>query len=941
MKASQFTEKEFTMATRKSQKPVEVGSIRHDHATRKNIPTEELRDFVAEDEAHPKTMLYPRNPDLDPQLVWKGKDEQDAADLEVPVVPIYIQEKIHPHAIIEDIRRQAKQTAQGKGQATLDLFADFNGINFEQQVEFYQHNQKWQNRMILGDSLFVMTSLAEKEGLKGQVQMIYLDPPYGIKFGSNWQVSTRKRDVKDGKAEDLTRQPEQVKAFRDTWKLGIHSYLSYLRDRLTVAKDLLTDSGSLFVQIGDENVHLVRCLLDEVFGIENFVSLISFATTSGFQSNLIPRSGDYIIWYAKNNTITKYRSLFQELDNRSEDGGYRWFKLPNGENRGMTISEQKGKTEIPNGTRFYRPDNMNSQGPSSNDQRFDFKGKSYWPAPNCHWKANHPDGMTRLAYADRLHAAPNSLRYIRYADDFSWRLYNNNWIDTLTGQFTDEKVYVVQTNTKVIERCLLMTTDPGDLVLDPTCGSGTTAYVAEQWGRRWITCDTSRVALALVRTRLMAAKYPYYLLADSPDGVKKGSEMTGKVPDNAKTTGDIKRGFVYKCVPHITLKSIANNVDIDVIHANWQAQLEPLRAKLNELLHQQWQEWEIPHHPNADWSQATKDALVQWWELHQHRQQEIDAAIARNADTETLFDQPYEDNKKIRVTGPFTVESLSPHRVLSTDVDRPQSEQAAQEEVTTGDFTTIILENLRKAGVQNTIKNERIQFESLESYSGHWIQAVGHYTEQDGVARRAAVFVGPQYNAVGPEHIKEAAKEAVQGVGFDLLLICGLAFDPHVSEEAKRYGKLLVLPTRINPDLAMGGDLLKKTGSGNLFMIFGEPDLDIRKTKDGKIIVELKGLDIYDPTTGQIRSNSTKEIACWFIDTNYNEESFFVRHAYFTGGDEPYEKLQRALKVEIDEAAWSQLYATISRPFDAPETGKIAVKVINHYGDEVLKVFTI
>ena len=859
----------------------------HKKDRRKNIPTEELRDFVAEDEAKPKTILYPRDTSLDPQLVWKGKDEQDSDDLEVPAVPIYIQEKIHPKYIIEDLRAQAKKE---KPEPQMQLFADFNGIQFEDLIEFYQHEQNWSNRLILGDSLLVMTSLAEKEGLKGKVQMIYIDPPYGIKFGSNWQVSTRKRDVKDGKAEDATRQPEQIKAFRDTWKLGIHSYLAYLRDRLVVARDLLTETGSVFVQMGDENVHLVRCLMDEVFGSENFISLIAFATTSGFESKELARSCNYLIWYCKNKDVgPKYRKLFYSVEKEPNSTTYKWIQFIDGNFRGLNTKELSGIEPIPEEGKLYSPDSLISSGASSQDQTFEYTGKKYSPGTNSHWKATFPDGMHRLAYANRLHVAANSIRYVRFADDFPWAAFNNVWTDTMTGQYTEDKIFVVQTATKVIERCLLMCTDPGDLVLDPTCGSGTTAYVAEQRGRRWITIDTSRVALALARTRLMSAKFPYYLLADSPDGIRKEAELTGRMPPEYKTESDIKKGFVYKRVQHITLKSIANNQDI-------------------------------------------KEGMTR---------QEIDAAIARYAETETLYNQPYEDNKRIRVTGPFTVESLSPHRVMSVDEERPAAEREAQKEAGVGQFQTMILDNLKKAGVQNTIKNERLKFDRLDPYAGEWLHAAGEYTEKDGTTRRVAVCIGPEYGTVGTELVKEAAKEAVKGVGFDLLIICGFAFDPHVSEEAKRYGKLTVLVTRMNPDLSMGDELLKTTGAGNLFMVFGEPDVDIRKQKDGKVIMAIKGIDVYDPTTGQIRSSSTDDIACWFIDTDYNEESFFVRHAYFTGADEPYEKLKRALKAEIDEAAWSLLYSTVSRPFELPKTGKIAIKVINHYGDEVLKVYEV
>ncbi len=454
---------------------------------------------------------------------------------------------------------------------------------------------------------------------------------------------------------------------------------------------------------------------------------------------------------------------------------------------------------------------------------------------------------------------------------------------------------------------MLACTDPGDLVLDPTCGSGTTAYVAEQWGRRWITCDTSRVALALARTRLMAAKFPYYLLADSPEGIRKEMEAVGRVPSRGESADavsgdtaynpqpDIKRGFVYKRVPHVTLKSIANNPDI-------------------------------------------KEGMTR---------AQIDAAIALHAETELLYDQPYEDNKRIRVTGPFTVESLSPHRTLECGDASPlsvppgESTDVSRDTRDASNFVAMILENLRAAGVQSTLKKERLKFDRLEPFAGVWLHAAGEYTE-NGKSRRVTVCIGPEHGTVGPDLVKEAAKEAVLGVGFDLLILCGFAFDPHVSEETKRYGKLTVLAARMNPDLSMGDKLLKKTGAANLFMVFGEPDVEVKKQRDGKLVVQIKGVDVYDPTTGQIRSHSTDDIACWFIDTDYNGESFFVRHAYFTGAGEPYDKLKRALRAEIDEAAWSSLYSTESLPFDPPKNkGKIAIKVINHYGDEVMKVYQI
>jgi adenine-specific DNA-methyltransferase len=641
--------------------------------------------------------------------------------------------------------------------------------------------------------------------------------------------------------------------------------------------------------------------MDEVFGSENFVAHITFAKTSGSTREYLGGTCDYVLFYAKQREQLKYRQPYLRKTVESEIGGpYSWLEFKDGTRRRMIAEERSNPGLIDPEARVYRLDNLQSQSIGREKGEgaacwFPVKldGKEWRPGQQSRWKTNEA-GMAKLNIANRLQATATGLYYVRYIDDFPAMPLGDNWADTVVAGFVSEKKYVVETSTKVVERCLLMTTDPGDLVLDPTCGSGTTAYVAEQWGRRWITCDTSRVALALARSRLMTAKYPYYLLVDSPEGVKKESEISGKTAPPHETANDIKKGFVYRRVPHVTLKSIANNPDI-------------------------------------------KEGMTR---------QQIDAAIARHADTETLYDQPYEDNKRVRVCGPFSVESLSPHRTISAEEKKHLSEVGTKHGFTMrmigpDHFGHMILENLRKAGVQNTRKGERLRFDSIDVYAGEWIHGVGTYAEADGTPRRAAICIGPEHGTVGATLVKEAAKEAVKGVGFDVLIVCGFAFDPSVSEEAKRYGKLVVLPTRMNPDLAMGDELLKKTGAGNLFMVFGEPDVVIAEQRDGKIVVEIKGLDVYDPTTGAIRSSSTDDIACWFIDTDYNGESFFVRHAYFTGADEPYEKLKRALRADIDEAAWSSLYSTVSRPFDKPESGKIAVKVINHYGDEVLKVFPV
>ncbi|MDO8871491.1 MAG: site-specific DNA-methyltransferase [Methanoregula sp.] len=916
-----------------------VDTIRHADK-RTNIPTEELRDFVDDDERAPQIMRYPRDTSLDPQLVWKGKDEQDAQDLEVPVLPIYIQEKIHPQVIIEDFLRHAKPggVSEAPEDYQADLFADFNGLpeDFDQRVDFYHHEQNWANRLVLGDSLQVMTSLAEKEGLKGKVQMIYLDPPYGIKFNSNWQVSTRKREVKDGKADDTTRQPEQIRAFRDTWELGIHSYLAYLRDRFRVSQELLTESGCIFVQINSENSHLVRNLLDEIFGSENFVADIIFRKKSlPLGAKYLETMHDQILFYAKDINNLKFHHLFEENDvsQISDHGPYALF--PNGKSERIKETDFQSP-EHPDGTKYYCLFALLA--PSFSEQTnfpYELNGTIFPPPNNGSWVVTK-EKLNRLKYANRFEREGKNLRYRLTYEDFPYRKRTALWKD---AQVSYQKTYVVQTAPSVIARCLLMTTDPGDIVLDPTCGSGTSAYVAEQWGRRWITIDTSRVALALTRTRLMSARFPYYFLADSPEGLAKEAEITKQRPPLYPTKYDIKKGFVYKRVPHITLKSIANNEDIDAIYEKYQAKLEPLRASINNTAKKQWQEWEIPR--EAQENEKLSGLLSQWWTLRQQNQNEIDASIMHRADMEMLYDKPYDDPKRIRVTGPFTVESLSPHRILPADenMDGTVSEKEAHDRQ---DFTTIILDNLRKSGVDNRVKNERIKFASLDPFAGKWIHAKGTYTDAEGITKSVGISIGPEHGTVGPLQVKEAAKEAVQGLGFDLLIVCGFAFDPHISDEMKRYGKLTVLPARMNNDLSMD-ELLKKTGTGNLFVVFGEPDIAIKKQPGKKIVVEIKGVDVYDPTTGAIRSNSTDDIACWFIDTDYNGESFFVRHAYFTGDKtkDPYEKLKRALKAEIDEAAWESLYRYESLPFAMPETGKIAVKVINHYGDEVMKVYPV
>ena len=1069
---------------RKASKTKQVATLTHGGARRRNVPTAEAQPLMSDADKAPVRVAYERrNRDLDPQLVWRGKDERDESDLIVQAPPLYIQEKVHPKVLIDDLLREAKRRRDEAAEAAPDLFADFNGLpDGAARTEYYRHDANWSNRMILGDALQVMASLAEREGLRGKVQCIYIDPPYGIRFNSNFQWSTTSRDVKDGKAEHITREPEQVKAFRDTWRDGIHSYLSYLRDRLTAARDLLTESGSVFVQIGDENVHRVRVLMDEVFGEGNLVSQISFRTTTGLGDQYLDSSCNFLIWYAKDRNRVKYRELFKEKG-ILEDVGARYRRIETNpvDRRPMTAAERSLSQPFSFGTRIYRHDNLTSQSGSEKSAfTVEFQSLQFKPGRG-YWKTNR-EGIQRLKRSNRL-AAPTSrsIQYVRFLDDFPVSKFSNVWTDTQTGAFTDDKIYVVQTNAKIIERCLLMTTDPGDLVLDPTSGSGTTATVAEQWGRRWIAIDTSRVALALARARVMGARYPWYLLADSPEGRKKEAELAGRAPAETPTGGDVRQGFVYERVPHITLKSIANNAEIDTIWETWQATLEPLRERLNAALGEAWEEWRVPREAGDGWPEGVAAAHAAWWEARIARQREIDASIAARADTEYLYDKPHADNARVRVAGPFTVESLSPHRMLAVDENDEVFRDLADRKLGYGeapDFAAMILENLKTAGVQQAHREDRVAFASLVPWPGKYVCAEGRYVEGGGgtgIERRAGVFIGPEFGTVARPDLVAAAREAAEA-GFDVLVACAFSYEAHATEFEK-LGRIPVLKARMNADLHMAGDL-KNTGKGNLFVVFGEPDIDVAGEEwivdsSGKRVapydilavvsgtdglteinrldrdrlhadaaiscrreiwdyladaagggfdtgqhrgragkahdrgistvawhgarlaggarnlrdlvreiaadrsggfrelverlrgdqqdassthafsihaplttihytqVAIRGVDVFHPNTGEVRSDGPDGIACWFVDTDYDEESFFVRHAYFLGANDPYKALKTTLKAEIDPEAWAALNSDISRPFPRPASGRVAVKVINHLGDEAMKVFRV
>ncbi len=911
-----------------------VETLTHEDAARKNIPTAEYQSVMREEDKTPVRVAYERrNRELDPQLVWRGKDVQDWSDLVVQAPPLYIQEKVHPKVLIDDLLRQTEASREaGAPRTQIDLFADFNGLpDTDAKTEFYQHDAHWANRMILGDSSQVMASLAEREGLRGKVQCIYLDPPYGIKFNSNFQWSTTSRDVKDGNADHITREPEQVKAFRDTWRDGIHSYLTYLRDRLTVARDLLTESGSIFVQIGDENVHRVRAVMDEVFGDENIVSEITVAKTSSATSEQLPGVSDFILFYAKNKQALKYR---QPLRTKSIDGdggsAYVFLEDEYGVRRRRTSDET-----VSDSVRSYRLSDLRSSRPPGSFP-VTVNGKTYTPQRG-YWKTGE-SGFVRLDKANRVVGSASTLNYVRYIGDYPAFPLNNIWTD-LSSSVGADKVYVVQTSQKIVERCLLMTTDPGDLVLDPTCGSGTTAYVAEQWGRRWITIDTSRVALALARARIMGARYAYYLLADSPEGQQKEAAVTRALPSSHATRGDIRQGFVYERVPHITLKSIANNAEIDVIWERFQPTLEALREQLNTATKQSWQEWEIPRAADDKWNDKTKKSHAEWWQQRIARQREIDASIAARAEYESLYDKPYEDKKKVRVAGPFTVESLSPHRMLGVNENDELIDPLKHLKAEAQDFAQMILANLKTAGVQQAHKADKLNFTALTPWPGYYLCAEGRYVEGEaGQEKRAAIFIGPEFGIVSRPDLVSAAKEAGES-GFDVLISCAFNYDAH-STEFSKLGRIPVLKARMNADLHMADDL-KNTGKGNLFVIFGEPDIEILPAENNQIQVKVNGVDVFHPNTGEIISDNADGIACWFVDSDYNEESFFVRQAYFLGANDPYKSLKTTLKAEINEDAWATLNSDVSRPFDKPKDGRIAVKVINHLGDEVMKVFRV
>ncbi|PIS27846.1 MAG: site-specific DNA-methyltransferase, partial [Candidatus Marinimicrobia bacterium CG08_land_8_20_14_0_20_45_22] len=745
--------------------------------------------------------------------------------------------------------------------------------------EYYQHQDGWTNRLIQGDSLLVMASLLEREGMAGQVQTIYMDPPYGIKYGSNWQIKLNNRDVKDGSDDSLAGEPEVIKAFRDTWELGIHSYLSYLRDRLLIARELLTESGSCFVQISDENVHLVRSIMDEVFGSENFLSQIVFKTTAGKGSSHLDRIYDCILMYSRNADRMKYRPLFEERNEDEDFTRYSYIQFENGEFRRLSSDELDGVVQSPRGKRF-RITALNSQGQTSGEtsQPFTWNGTIYTPPQGRHWSIMH-DGLRRLGESKRLILEGKNLCYIRYLDDFPVSEIKNIWMDAGGGALVHEKQYVVQTTTKVIQRCILLTTDPGDLVLDPTCGSGTTAFVAEQWGRRWITIDTSRIALNIAKQRLMTATYPYYKLYSEQSVPENGQ-------DQHPITKDIRQGFVYKTVPHITLKSLAND------------------------------------EPPA---------------------------------TETLYDQPEIDRKKLRVSGPFTVETLQNFEPVSPA--ELEIEQIAGEDA--GEWSEKIKQHLLSTGIKNGRKDERVNFTRVDILPDAYLHAEGFF--QNGVGEKKAYFhIGPKFGMVSKTAVNEAVKACRIRGDAQWLVILGFSFESDIEGDVKTMsmGHFEVTKARIHDDLLQEGLKKKPSKSAASFVTIGEPDITVHK-KENQVTVEICGLDIYDPIKDEVKARNVSDIAYWMIDDDYDGSNFVVKQVFFCGGDrdefdkwkrglsdlakhEIKHKAEKTMKIEIDDEAFDRLYGHVSHPIEIKKSDqKIAVRVISMFGEETTKVVAV
>ena len=882
----------------------------------------------------------------EPWLEWAGK--QETKSFAVDPVALHIHERVSTKAILKVAERENVQR---------NLFADPQQ-EYNEAVDFYQHDVDWANRLILGDSLTVMSSLAHREDLAGKVQMIYIDPPYGIKFASNFQPTVFQRDVKD-REQDLTREREQIKAYRDTWTLGVHSYLAYLRDRLIVAKELLTDSGSIFVQISDENIHRVRSIMDEVFGNENFIAQITCRVTSGTRQKIgLRRISDFILWYSKDRERGKFRRLYVEKM-LGEDSTFKGIELEDGTRRSMTKSERENPLSLPAYSRPLRVLPLHSQGAGDN-QRREFEGKK-WRIPNtAHWRHSQ-EGFARLSKTGRIQSGKSALEAIYYFDDFGVSEITTTWNDT--GPEIN-KDYVVQTSTKIIERCLLITTDPGDLVLDPTCGSGTTAYVAEQRGRRWITIDTSRVAVALARQRLLTSSFEYYKLKGEADG--------------------IAAGFVNKTVPHITLGNIANNTALDPIFEKHQPilkeKLETLNSALTEVTQEirtqllaklaeketregkrsitdadkrrwqlpetAWQEWEVPFDTDPDWPEALRNALTDYRGAWRAKMDEVNECIAASSEGEELVDQPEVDRKRIRVSGPFTVEAVQPAEE-SLDLDSPiggepiealdtYEDKEGDEAVNAEAYLDKMIRLLKSDGVRFA-ENKTMKFATLDPIEGDVLHAEGEWETDDEEQRLVAVVFGPQHGPVTSVLVEDCLPIASRR-GYDELVFAGFSFDgaSQAIIQEDPNPRVRAHMAYINPDVAMG-KLLKETPTSQLFTVFGLPRTELKTMDSGEYIIKMEGVDIYNPVDNTVNSAGADKVAAWFVDSDYNGRDFCITQAFFPDKS-AWTKIARDLKGVVDPECFEKFSGTESLPFSAGEHACVAVKVIDPRGNEVMRV---
>lgn len=849
-----------------------------------------------------------------PYLNWAGKAERTS--FEFDTVSLHVHERIDPASILSAVRKKMNER-KSKGEFMQpDLFAaPFESLPLRDAIDFYKHERGWANRLIAGDSLLVMNSLLQKESMAGQVQMIYIDPPYGIKYGSNFQPFVNKRDVKDRKDEDLTQEPEMIKAFRDTWELGIHSYLTYLRDRLLLAKELLHESGSVFVQISDENLHHVRELMDEIFGSENFQSQIVFQRSSGFETKYLSALFDSIIWYFKSKPNAKYRQLFLEKST-GVDSYYDRVRLASGK---IVSAESVSETETAGSSFvFYQP--IISSGESENlSYIFDYRDIEYRCGTNRHWKTSF-QGMSRLAMASRIHSSYSTLKYVRLHSDYPATELTNIWSDTV-GLIA--KKYVVETNTKVIERCLLMTTDPGDLVLDPTCGSGTTSFVSEKWGRRWITCDTSRVSVTLAKQRLMTASYDYYDLKYPQEGLKSG--------------------FIYKTVPHVTLKAIANNPEIDEIYDRMHPIIEASLAELNRAAKQKYMEWEVPFDFLAEGEQALPEAARKPFDAfhaaRQEMQSRMDESIAAHADQETLYDQPAVSKDKLRITGPFTVEAVPAPTVLSLDdADKPQDADIAIARSGESLRQHEWRDELLRTGVRGK-GGQAFTFAELETLpeSPH-LHATGHLDSGE----RVVVSFGPEHAALEQRQVALALSEAEKlRPSPKFVVFAGFEFDPEAAKDIDetKWPGVTLLKLKMDDDLHTH-DLKKKKRTGHSFWLMGQPEVEVQEQKDGKYVVEVHGFDYFDTKTGELVSGGKNKITAWMLDTDYDERSLFPQQVFFpmAGAKDGWNKLKKDVKAELNESLLDKFHGTKSLPFEAGENRKVAVKIVDDRGIESLKI---